>query len=534
MHFTYRGDLATASIYLPFAKKELQRLKKRRETRDHAWLSKLVRGTDGVLGHILIQSSRTEDWIHIEILAGGPILFTAIEGLHPSGFDVNKIRAHVYHRKSNKFCGKNKSVMDGIFDVEPPILSGGSFWFCVPYGPYIIVQTFHSLFWMDSIIYWLMEYGTDGTDHYILQTEPAGFVDELGSPINRPADSDEVIWSAMDWEWNYYKNRELTSYLLIARTGSAGSGHPLQDPLTISPYIVKRDLTNHIAASEVLYTLASYTQDNSGDLEYWSPNHPGYVSLFGIDQDRIYMTALQRTESGGTLTTKVFLLSIDLETGAVTQVDDWQFTNTNPSGPYRGLGQFMVLFGRDTNVIGFFDYDFSWGGTGASFSSDADVRFYAGSHEDGLGGVELKFTLSDVNLNTADIHFWSMNNHSSWEDPDNPGQPKDNQKYGVVVFEAATGGDNSVKIYESIGGEEPELIKEYPPRLSDEAPFGNLTGVRVGREYCLIIGSLGSRVYDLKRRTEKNLGAAIDKSGLFDQSFLMDPIPMIEAPRRYK
>lgn len=529
-HFTFRGSLSLVSRYLPFAKKELNKLVKQRKKRGNASLSRVFRGSDGILGTIRLSSNRTEDHIHISVLGGGPVLFTeAINS--PNGIDVDKIQCHVYHRRPNKFKQKNKAVLGEIFDTEPPIISAGGFWFSMPHGPYVIVQTFHGAFDSDEIIYWLMEYdGGEGV--YTLQTPSAGFVDALGAPINRPADSDEVMWSAVDWPYNHYSNSLLTSYVAIARTGTPGSGFPLDDPLTITPYIVTRDLTSHIAVNEVLYTLPSFTQDQTNDIEYWSPNHPGYVSLFGIDQDRIYLTALRRNSSGGVLTTTVLLLSINLETGTVIQHDTWNFTDNNTSGtfPHRGLGSFMVLFSQDTNVIGHYEFDFGWGGTGVTFASNADVRFYAGPQEDDIGDVDLKFTLSDVDLDVADIHFWSLNNEASWEDEN--GDFQDNQLYGIVVFEAATGGDNSVKIYTSEGGEDPVLIKEYP--ATPDSPFGDLVGVRVGREFCLIIGTGGSRVYDIKYRQEKDLGAALTKSGQFGQGLLMDPIPMINAPSRYK
>lgn len=268
---------------------------------------------------------------------------------------------------------------------------------------------------------------------------------------------------------------------------------------TLTPYIVRRDLSQGLLPVQIKQQLFPFSQNFNGEKEYWSPNHifegaltpiydefpplngfSGHEGLIAMDQDSVHMTTYRRTRASGIEPTADLFIemgfsSILIETGAETIHDTWTFNHDEAfKGGAKTIFELMQTQPiGDTNVLGWVE---------GNFGSNL-LKFYAAPQKQGMGAGVLKFTIEtphaifrSVDETTPGnyregfyVDFWSVNNAVSWEDDE--GNFEDKQIYGAVVatHDVAEGGDpdppGTISVYKSEGGAEPELVKEYTQHI---------------------------------------------------------------------
>jgi hypothetical protein len=535
VHFRFSGDFAKASIYFPFAKKKLQELKDQRIERGMSFLSKIIWGTDNVLGRIYLQTGPTEDHIYIEILGGIPFVVT--QAIQFDGVFADEIAVHIYHLDGNKFKFLNIAS-------DLPVLSptGTGYWFSLSYGDNLISRNFHVTATTPFTIPTIWRHTYDPANRTWVLQETVN--DTLGAPLNLPPVGGG-IWADAEWRYNYYdhENNVLVTYMVSSDKAS---------PETLSPFLVRRDLNITYQVTLVLLTFPSYTQNNSGALEWFSPNHQSFLGQFGILSDVFYMTTQNNTGPSPPpalpTSTTMNLLEITY-LGATTVLDTWAFnwTANVPRTTHRFYDSFMLWFTQETNVVGYIRGLFGFNSLiqpifDSTFSFYRAPRNYVKDSSDNLvrAGVMATAQLL-LNINAAtefesvtvgdfvQVQFWTINNSSDWLNEEELFE--DNQLYGITMHDTTSG---EIHLYTYTTTQGLTRLRRW-----EQGSFQAGSSVKVYKRYVAVIiptgtdskgNSIESVIFDMIKRKETSFANAIRKS-FTSFRILNQPMFMIEAPR---
>lgn len=535
LHLRFSGDFAKASIYFPFAKKKLQQLKDERIRRGMSFLSKIVWGSDNVLGRIYLQTGPTEDHIYIDILGGIPFVVT--QAIQFDGVFADEIAVHIYHLDGNKF--KYLNIASDLPVLSP---TGTGYWFSLSYGDNLISRNFHVTATTPFTIPTIWRHTYDPTNRAWVLQETVN--DTLGAPINLPPPGGG-IWADAEWRYNYYdhENNTLTTYMVSSDKAT---------PETLSPFLVRRSLDVTYQVTAVLLTFPAYTQNNTNQTEWFSPNHAGFIGQFGILSDRLYMTIQQNSgpspPPSNPTTTTMFLYEIDFF-GVLTLLDGWAFnwTANTPRTTHRFYDSFMLWFAQETNVVGYVRGLFGFNSlTQPIFDSTFD--FYRAPRNDvldsetnlvkagGMINAELILSLNAAtefeSVTVGDfvvVQFWTINDSSDWLDADELFE--DNQIYGVAMHDTTSG---EIHLYTYTTTQGLTRVRRW-----EQGSFQAGSSVKVYKQYVAVIiptgtdskgNSVESVIFDMLKRKETSFANAIRKS-FTSFRILNQPMFMIEAPR---